>query len=126
MKPFTSPVKCDIKAVPEHLQLASIDLTSNENVRDNFNDFTKAGNLLLFYNALPDENFKNLKSFARNMFPVFGSTYICEQTFSNRNYVKSKYTSSLSDEHLKRLLIIGAIKFETKWATSLCKDSSKF
>lgn len=38
------------------------------------------------------------------MISLFGSTYrIYEQTFSKMNFVKSKYRSNLSDEHLKSI-----------------------
>jgi hypothetical protein len=57
-------------------------------------------------------DFRNLKMFARSMFSVFGSTYLCEKTFSNMKYVKSKYRTSLSNEHLNSILIIGITKFE--------------
>lgn len=49
------------------------------------------------------------------MISLFGSTYICEQTFSKMNFVKSKYRSKLSDEHLKSILVIGTSKLEPKW-----------
>lgn len=53
--------------------------------------------------------------FARTMISVFGSTYVCELAFSKMNYIKSKFRSSLTDEPLKSLLMIGATKFEPKW-----------
>jgi 17beta-estradiol 17-dehydrogenase/3beta-hydroxysteroid 3-dehydrogenase/mitotic-spindle organizing protein 1 len=34
------------------------------------------------------------------MLVLFGSTYICEQTFSVMKFTKSRYRSSLTDEHL--------------------------
>ena len=35
---------------------------------------------------------------------IFGSTYICEQTFSNMNMNKNKQRSSLTDNHLEDIL----------------------
>lgn len=36
----------------------------------------------------------------RGMVSIFGSNYICEQTFSRMKYAKSKYRSTLSHERL--------------------------
>lgn len=111
IKIFQNPFDCEIDKVPSHLQLEVIELTSN----DSFKAAFKEGNLLSFYSSLPEKDYKNLKTHARGMFSVFGSTYLCEQTFSKMKYVKSKYRSSLSDEHLKAVLIIGTSKFDPKW-----------
>ena len=40
------------------------------------------------------------------MFVLFGSTYICEQTFSIMKFTKSRYRSSLTDDHLSAVLRI--------------------
>lgn len=40
------------------------------------------------------------------MLSVFGSTYICEQTFSLMNYRKSKYALRLTDGHMNTVLRI--------------------
>lgn len=53
------------------------------------------------------------------MFCFFGSTFKCEETFSKLKFVKSKYKSSLSDEHLKYILMIGTTKFNLKWTNNL-------
>jgi len=42
---------------------------------------------------------------------IFSSTYLCEQTFSKMKYVKSKYRTNLSDEHLQATLLIGTAKY---------------
>ena len=45
------------------------------------------------------------------IFILFGSTYICEQTFSRMNYVKCSERSRLTNEHLHSLLRIGVTHF---------------
>jgi len=40
------------------------------------------------------------------MLVLFGPTYICEQTFSVMKFNKSKYRSSLTDDHLSAVLHI--------------------
>lgn len=112
---FQNPFNCDIDSVPSSLQLEFIDLTTNEMHKAHFNECYKNGNVLPFYSALPEDDFKNIRKFARNMVSVFGSTYVCEQAFSKMNFIKSKFRSSLTDEHLKSLLMIGTTKFEPKW-----------
>ena len=54
--------------------------------------------MLEFYKCLNKEGFKNL---AKQMFSLFGSTYICEQTFSVMNFNKNKHRPSLTDGHLE-------------------------
>lgn len=73
----------------------------------------------VYFRGLNEESFKNVKDFARSMIAMFGSTYLCEQTFSKMNYVKSKYRSRLTDENLKAILKIGGTKFEPKWPNIL-------
>ena len=64
---------------------------------------------------LPKESFSNIKKYAREMISMFSSTYLCEQTFSKMKYVKSKYRTNLSDEHLKATLLIGTTKFDANY-----------
>lgn len=40
------------------------------------------------------------------MICIFSSTYLCEQTFSRMNFIKSKYRTRLTDENLQNLLRI--------------------
>lgn len=116
---FQNPFKCDIDKVPAEMQLEVIELTTNDSLKTDFQECYKEGNLLTFYSSLPEKDFKNIKNHARAMFSLFGSTYKCEQTFSKMKFVKSKYRSSLSDEHLKSILMIGTTKFDPKWAEIL-------
>uniref|UniRef100_A0A8C1I0R4 HAT C-terminal dimerisation domain-containing protein n=1 Tax=Cyprinus carpio carpio TaxID=630221 RepID=A0A8C1I0R4_CYPCA len=52
------------------------------------------------WNALPD-SYSNMKKYAFGVLSIFGSTYLCEQIFSNMNYIKSKYRTRLTDESLQ-------------------------
>lgn len=52
------------------------------------------------WNALPD-SYRNMKTYAFGVLSIFGSTYLCEQIFSNMNYIKSKYRTRLTDESLQ-------------------------
>lgn len=52
------------------------------------------------WKALPD-TYRNMKKYAFGVLSIFGSTYLCEQIFSNMNYIKSKYCTRLTDESLQ-------------------------
>ena len=43
------------------------------------------------------------------MFSLFGSTYLCEQTFSMMNFNKNKQCSLLTDGHLEDILKISGL-----------------
>ena len=64
------------------------------------------------YGSLPSENYKELKRFAEQLITMFGSTYICEQTFSILNYRKNKHCSRLSDIHLDAILRVSTTKMQ--------------
>lgn len=50
--------------------------------------------------------------FAAGMFSVFGSMYICEQTFSKMKLVKLIHKSRLTDEHLQNILRLSVTNIE--------------
>ena len=60
-----------------------------------------------FYRSLLDNVFPNLKKFASKTASMFGTTYICEQTFSKMKYVKSEHRTRLTDDHLKAIFMVG-------------------
>lgn len=47
------------------------------------------------------EKYVNCKKLAINLATMFGSTYICETSFSKMNILKNKYRSRLTDAHLE-------------------------
>ena len=61
-----------------------------------------------FYKCLNIERSQNLLNLAKQMFSLFGSTYICEQTVSVINFNKSKQRSSLTDRHSEDILKISS------------------
>ncbi|XP_039186129.1 general transcription factor II-I repeat domain-containing protein 2-like [Crotalus tigris] len=52
------------------------------------------------WNAIP-VTYTNMKKYAFGVLSIFGSTYICEQVFSNMNYIKNKYRSRLAGNSLQ-------------------------
>ncbi|XP_050065986.1 general transcription factor II-I repeat domain-containing protein 2B-like [Aphis gossypii] len=55
------------------------------------------------WNSLP-ESFSQLKMVAFGILTIFESTYICEQTFSNMNFIKNKLRNQLNDISLDACL----------------------
>lgn len=102
MHMITSPFTCSVDNAPSDVQLELTDLQSDAALAEHF----KSGSLLDFYSSLKEENFPNMRRHAQKMFVLFGSTYICEQTFSVIRFNKSRYRSSLTDDHLSALLRI--------------------
>ena len=49
----------------------------------------------------------------QRMLVLFGSTYICEQTFSLMNFNKSNHKSRSTDTQLKSVLTIKSPDFDT-------------
>jgi 17beta-estradiol 17-dehydrogenase/3beta-hydroxysteroid 3-dehydrogenase/mitotic-spindle organizing protein 1 len=52
------------------------------------------------------DKYSNCKQLAINLATMFGSTYICEASFSKINFLKNKYRTKLTDSHLEDTLHI--------------------
>uniref|UniRef100_A0A8C5PAV1 HAT C-terminal dimerisation domain-containing protein n=1 Tax=Leptobrachium leishanense TaxID=445787 RepID=A0A8C5PAV1_9ANUR len=61
--------------------------------------------MLIFntWNSIPD-SYNQLKKLAFAVLSFFGSTYLCEQSFSSMNLIKSKLRNRLIDENLESCL----------------------
>jgi len=105
---FQNPFDCDVTDVPNYMQMDIIDLQENGHIKDKYKELS----LIDFYRYLKPEEFPNLKEFACRYISIFGTTYVCEQTFSKMHYIKSKHRANLSDEHLRSLLLISVSKHE--------------
>uniref|UniRef100_A0A8C8R4R6 Uncharacterized protein n=1 Tax=Pelusios castaneus TaxID=367368 RepID=A0A8C8R4R6_9SAUR len=88
------------------LQLELIDLQSDAILKENFHSLA----LKEFYSSLNEATFPNLRGMAQKMLAFFGSTYVCEQTFSVMNINKSRHRSQLTDQHLRSILRIATTK----------------
>ncbi|CAN2391822.1 general transcription factor II-I repeat domain-containing protein, partial [Pristimantis euphronides] len=87
-------------SVISDVQLELIDLQSDNLLAEHF----KSVSLLESYSSFKEENFPHIRRHAQRMLVLFGSTYRCEQTFSVMKFNKSRYRSSLSDDHLCAVL----------------------
>ncbi|XP_044275526.1 general transcription factor II-I repeat domain-containing protein 2A-like [Varanus komodoensis] len=52
------------------------------------------------WNAIPD-TYMNMKKYAFGVLSIFGSTYLCEQVFSNMRDIKNKHRTRLTDDSLQ-------------------------
>jgi hypothetical protein len=97
---FQNPFDCDAAEVPSQIQIEMIELQENYNIKDKY----KEGNLIEFYKCVNSK--QHPRNFVVNLSPFFGTTCLCEQTFSQMKYIKTKFRPNISQEHLKSLLVI--------------------
>ncbi|XP_034547514.1 general transcription factor II-I repeat domain-containing protein 2-like [Notolabrus celidotus] len=98
----SSPFSFDREKAPVDVQLELIDIQCDPALKEKFTTST----LDHFYCSLKETQFPNMRRHAQRMLVLFGSTYVCEQTFSVMNYNKSRYRSRLTDKHLSSVLRI--------------------
>ncbi|KAL2089187.1 hypothetical protein ACEWY4_016086 [Coilia grayii] len=102
---FTDPLSAAISEQPSELQLELCELQS-----DPFFQAKRNESGISFWRLLPEARFPLLRDFALSMASMFGSTYICESSFSTMKHIKSKERNRLTDETLFHLLRIGCTK----------------
>lgn len=100
------PLSQDPETAPHELQLELIDLQSDSVSKEKFRSLK----LDDFYASLNEATFPNLRRTAQKMLALFGSTYVCEQTFSIMNFNKARHRSRLTDQHLRSILRIATTK----------------
>lgn len=94
----------------EDLQLELIELQCDNDLKALF-EKEHEDNIEKFYQKLDVIKFKNLRALAQRMLVIYGSTYICEQTFSVMKHNKSKTRPRLTDGHLEAVLKIATSNF---------------
>ncbi|XP_030595640.1 interferon-induced very large GTPase 1-like [Archocentrus centrarchus] len=100
------PLSQDPETAPEEMQLELIDLQADAVLKEKFNSLK----LNDFYASLNEAVFPNLRRTAQKILALFGSTYVCEQTFSVMNFNKASHRSNLTDQHLRSILRIATTK----------------
>ena len=59
-----------------------------------------------------ETKYKNLRKIALNLMTIFGSTWICESSFSKLNHIKNKFRTKLTDDYLENILRISCTDME--------------
>ncbi|KAI6661857.1 General transcription factor II-I repeat domain-containing protein 2-like [Oopsacas minuta] len=101
---FAQPFSFDPQYAPQELQLELIDLQSSIDLKA---DFKNVG-VISFYKTLPSDIYPAILKHARRIASLFGSTYTCEAFFSKMKYIKNKYRTNLTDDHLQDVLRISS------------------
>ena len=108
---FFNPFHCNPESAPTNMQLELIELQESSDLKSPFQDLT----LDKFYSSVPASTYPALLRHASKMASLFGSTYICEKTFSTLNFNKSKWRTALTDEHLQAVLQISTTKYTPRY-----------
>jgi len=101
MRIMGNPFEAVVDNSPERLQMELIDLQSSADYKSLY---TRSGNLSEFYRQISGDSFPELRKHASKFLSLFGSSYICEQTFSLMNLTKSKLRTRLTDDNLEAVL----------------------
>ena len=78
---LSSPLTTDLEKAPDAVQLQLIDLQCDSTLKEKF----QSESIDKFYALLNASKFANLRKMAVKLLVLFGSTYICEHTFSTMN-----------------------------------------
>lgn len=105
---FRNPFSIDFENVDTIYQMELAELQTCDSLKDAF----KTSSLPNFYASLPSETYPILRNHALKMATIFGSTYVCEQTFSRMKHLKSPTRSRLTDAHLHHLLRLAVTNME--------------
>lgn len=97
---FFNPMSCDINEQIQELKLELCDLQSD--VRLILCDKKE----MEFWKLVPQEKYPELTKAMLKLTSMFGSTHVCECTFSYMKFTKTDYRNRLSDANLENLLRI--------------------
>ncbi|XP_030613825.1 general transcription factor II-I repeat domain-containing protein 2 [Archocentrus centrarchus] len=106
IKLFSTPFLVDAEGVEESLQLKLIDMQCDDSLRNQHQLLS----LPDFYRRVEKDKFPLMRRHAKRMMSLFGSTYICEQTFSLLTLNKSRLRTKMTDSHLCDVLRISTTK----------------
>ncbi|XP_069596686.1 general transcription factor II-I repeat domain-containing protein 2B-like [Ranitomeya imitator] len=95
---FNNPLSFDINNADAHYQLELCE------VQEDFYIASRAEVGVPFFKLLDKKHFPNLRDLGLKIASMFGSTYICEKSFSDLNHIKSKYRNNISNRTLLQAL----------------------
>ena len=105
---FQNPFIANIDEAQRSYQFVLVKLQNSDVLKDAF----KPNSLIDFYAALPKDTYPSIRKHAMKMSTLFGSTYICEQTFSRMKVIKTPVRSRLTDENLHHCLRLAVTRME--------------
>ena len=95
-----NPFAANEFSVREEFQMEVIEMKADSALRRLFSEKT----LLDFYKVLPRETYSKLRQLGLRIFCLFGSTFLCEHTFSIMKNLKTPVRNRMTDEHLQAVL----------------------
>lgn len=78
-----------------------------------------------FYKILSKSSYPKLHDFGIRIYSIFGSTYLCETSFSKMKFIRNEKRSSLSDDSLSRLMRLATCNMQIDVPDLACKKSRK-
>jgi hypothetical protein len=116
---FSNPLGSKVEEQDHDLQMELCELQSDLFLA------SKSNNLQYeeFWKLLTNEQFPKLRKYSLKVCPMFGSTYICECTFSTMKMLKTKQRNRLSEDVLRSTLRLTTTKIEVD-IPSLVKEHS--
>lgn len=105
---FAQPFTISVDAVRDDLQMELIELQCDSELKHKFTSLP----LTDFYKCVPANRYPKMCKQAQVMLSLFGSTYLCEQTFSLMNLNKSKLRSQMTDSHLHNILSLSVSQLQ--------------
>lgn len=106
IKLFSTPFLVEAEEVEESLQLELIEMQCDDSLKSQHQLLSLPDS----YQSLDHAKFPLMRRHAKRMMSLFGSTYICEQTFSLLNQNKSRLRSRMTDSHLCEVLRVSTTK----------------
>lgn len=80
-----------------------IDFKNDTNLEVIFKEKREKREYVEFWSIVP-QKYKSVQRCAQIMLTFFGSTYVCESSFSKMKYTKSVYRNKLTDSHLDDII----------------------
>ena len=94
------------------LQRQLIDLQADDELELEFN----RDQVEEIWIGLDQSAFPELRTMAVNLLTIFGSTYICEQCFSNINFIENKYRNRITNRYLDNITRIATTSLEPNFS----------
>ena len=96
---YNNPMNVDVETQLSEFQLKLYELQCDPFLLSRKNETRKR-----FWKLVSKDKFPKLKDFALKMHSMFGSTYVCESTFSTMKLVKSRNRNRMANQTLDKIV----------------------